>query len=78
MCHQHLQVTSSSKRPVDWVMTACLVPEGLSTAAAAEEAGGLATMEVSVCFTVIGGVCLIAKLTHHQTKHWSLKHSHSN
>lgn len=28
-------------------MTTCLVPEGLPTAAAAEDAGGLATMEVS-------------------------------
>jgi hypothetical protein len=44
---QHLQVTSSSKRPQQWVMTTCLVPEGLPTAAAAEDAGGLATMEVS-------------------------------
>jgi hypothetical protein len=60
---QHLRVTSSSsKRPVDWVMTTCLVPEGLPTAAATGEAGGLATMEVRS--VVMPAAVLQARHTH--------------
>lgn len=44
-------VTKCAKQDAyGWGLETCLVPEGLPTAAAAEDAGGLATVEVGACY----------------------------
>lgn len=49
---QHWRSNSSSRGLVDWVVTTCLVPDGLPTAVEAEAGGGLAAIEV-VCRVLV-------------------------
>lgn len=53
MGSQHLKTAASKQHSsTSWVVTACLVPDGLPTAAAAETDGGLACLEI-VCRVLV-------------------------
>lgn len=59
---KHWRSGGSSYKPVDWVVTTCLVPDGMPTAAAADEGGGLAALEV-VCRVLVLQNCQPAAAT---------------